>query len=460
MAAPTEANAPIRIPNLLSLAWPVAAEQILNMSLFWADSIIINHKLGTEAFAAVQIGATIFNMIGLVIFIVAAGTSIVVSHQIGAGERRGAAETGAQSVTVGLLLSVGLGGVIWLVSPFLLRLLGATGGVYTQGLAFNHVLSAFMPAMALLAVLSATIRATGDTRGPMMVTFLVNILNVVLNYLFVYGTPAVHLGGFTLQAIGGGMGITGSALGTSLGRTIGVLLLFAMLLRKSDLPLRLRDFLLLKGRTLYRVARMGVPGALEQIAWEGGQFAHSVIVAPLGTAVIAARALAFQVDWFTLLPSMALEVAVSIVVGQLIGARLRERAVAEGRKAILYGIVTLSTLSLVMWLLARPVLTLFTRDEAVLVHAVSALKIAALYKAGQCLNVVCGGIFRGAGNPQWPTVLTMLFTWFFAVPAAYLVVRLGYGLTGILWVMFSDEMMRGAINLWYFTTPRWRNREV
>jgi|GEM_PF-6433271 len=88
------------------------------------------------------------------------------------------------------------------------------------------------------------------------------------------------------------------------------------------------------------------------------------------------------------------------------------------------------------------------------------MRVAGLYKVGQSPNLTCGGIFRGAGNPQWPTTLTTIFTWLFTVPGSFLAVRLGFGLPGILWVMFTDEMLRGAINLWYFTTPRWRFRKV
>jgi|GEM_PF-3688968 len=146
-ADPLALTAPTRpdfVPpqNLLSLAWPVALEQVLNMSLFWVDTFIINHKLGTEAFAAVQVSAQIFNMIGLVLFVVASGTTIVMSHQVGAEERREAGETASQSIGVGLLASMGLGAILLLAAP-------------------------------------------GDTRGPMMATLLVNVLNVALNYVLV-----------------------------------------------------------------------------------------------------------------------------------------------------------------------------------------------------------------------------------------------------------------------------------
>lgn len=451
MAAPAAAIS-VRNSDLVKLAWPIGMENLLNMSLMWVDSIIINHKLGTEAFAAVQMSGQLMNMITLILSVVAAGASIVISHQVGAGERQEAGDTANQSIGTAVLVSVGIGALIYTAGPWLLHTLGAREAVHTQGVVFMRTLAMFMPSVGLLAILGAVLRASGDTRGPMMVTLLVNILNAGLNYLFVWGVPAL---GFA-----GGMGLHGSALGTSLARCAGALLMLYMLMRRSELPIRIARFFRFRVQVLWRVARMGIPGALEWISWQSSQLVMTAIIAPLGTTVIAARGITGQTEVFTFLPGSALGVAASILVGQLMGAKRRDDAVATGRRALTYGVIAMVSLGVVLFIFPRQIASIFTQDEAVLDVAVSALRVAAMYKAGQCINIICGGIYRGAGNPQWPTVLTTIGTWSMSVPLAFVLVKLGYGLPGVLFAQFLDETIRGAVNVWYFTTPRWRFRTV
>lgn len=462
--AETAAEQPVRLvigkAELWRLSWPVAMENLLNMSLIWVDSIIINHKLGTESFAAIQMSGQILNIITLIMAVVATGASIVIAHQVGARQREEAGQTASQSIGLGVLVSLALGALVYVAAPLLLRVLGAQAGVLSLGVVFMRTIAAFMPAMAMLAIFGAILRAGGDTRGPMVVTLLVNILNAGLNYLFVYGTPAVAIAGLSIPALGGGMGLFGSATGTSLARVVGALLMLWMLLRRSEVPIRLARAFKFRAETVMRVARLGLPGAAEFISYQGSQFAMTMIIATLGTAVVAARGIANQTEAFTYVPAGAAAMAASILVGQLMGAKQRDDAVAMGRRAIIWGAGLMFSLAMVLFAFPRPIAGVFTQDPAVLDVAVSALRISSLYKAGQAVNIICGGIFRGAGNPQWPTMLTTIGTWSITVPLAFLLVRLGYGLPGVVFAQFLDEMIRGGINLWYFSTPRWRFRKV
>lgn len=452
MATTPDNTRALRTPGLLPLAWPMAMENLLNMSLTWVDSIIINHKLGTESFAAIQMAGQLMNIITLVIGVVATGASIVISHQVGSGDREEAGETANQSIGAAFLTSLGLGLAVYGGAGLMLTLLGARGVVHDQGVTFLQTLGAFMPATAAMAILGAVLRAAGDTRGPMFVTLLVNVLNALLNFSFVWGIPAL--------GIEGGMGVFGSALGTSLARICGALLMLAMLLHRSEVPVRVARFFRFKAATLWRVARMGVPGALEWVSWQSSQLVLTAIVAPLGATAIAARGISAQTEFFTIVPGGALGGAASILVGQLMGAREREKAVKSGGRAMVWAVLSMVGLGGVLFLFPRQIAGIFTTDAAVLDIAVKVLRVAAIYKAGQALNIVCGGIFRGAGNPQWPVVLTTLGTWSITVPAAYCLVRAGYGLPGVVWATLTDESVRGALNLWYFTTPRWRFRKV
>jgi putative MATE family efflux protein len=431
--------------RLYQLGWPIAVEMLLGISLVWVDSAIINHRLGTEAFTAVQLAGQAFNLLQLTLNIVATGAGIVLAHQVGAGERREAGHTAAQAMTVGLLLSLVLMAVIFVGGPGLLGFLGAKGTVMTGGLTYSRLMLLFLPATWGMFGLGAIMRSTGDTKRPMYANVLVNIFNAAFTWTLV----------FPLN-----MGIAGSAIGTGLARVIGFGLMLYVFLRSRPLPMRLPSFLRLDLEAIYRIGRMGLPAALEFISYEASQFVLTAIVAPLGTIALAARALSFQAEFFSYIPMIGLEQAVAILVGQKIGAGRREEAVAAGRTAIKVALALVAALMIPLILLPGSILRIFTTDTAVLAQAAIAVRIMAFYKPGQCINVVCGGIFRGAGNPEWPTVLTTLGTWILTVPLAFIAIRLGYGLPGIVGAMLIDELLRGGINLWYFTTSRWRFRTV
>jgi putative MATE family efflux protein len=460
MAEATAAAPPVSRADLIRLSWPIAAENLLNMSLMWVDSIIINHKLGTESFAAVQMSGQLFNIITLIFAVVATGASIVISHQVGAGQRKEAGDTANQSIGAALLISVLIGAGIYLSAPFLLHALGATGTVHTQGVTFMRVLSAFMPALGALAILGAVLRATGDTRGPMTVTLLVNLFNAALNYVLVWGVPALTWHGLHTPAIGGGMGLAGSATGTSIARIMGAILMFLMVMHRSELAVKVSGFFKFRLAELWRVGRMGLPGAAEWISWQSSALVITGLVATLGTTTIAARGITSQTESFTYLPAQALATAASILVGQQMGARQRDGAVTTARRSMIYGVAAMVGLGVVLFIFPTFFAGIFTSDPEVLKITNVTLRVAALYKAGQALNIICGGIYRGAGNPEWPTMLTTIGTWSLSVPLAFLMVHLGYGLAGVLVAQVVDETVRGIINVWYFTTPRWRFRHV
>jgi putative MATE family efflux protein len=445
MAAVPASSTSSTTARLFQLAWPISLEMLLSISLVWVDSAIINHRLGTEAFTSVQLAGQIFNLLGLALNIVATGVAIVVAHQVGAGDRAGAGRTAAQSLGAGILVSLALLLVILTGMPFFLGLLGATGSVLTGGLHFAHLMASFLPVTWLITGLGAVMRATGDTRRPMYVAVLINLLNAAFTYTLVFGFD---------------LGITGSALGTSFARLVGLVVLALLFLRAQPVSFRLGDLYRFDKQTLWRVARMGLPGAAESISYQASQFVLTMIVAPLGTVALASRSLTFQAEAFTYIPSVGLAQAASILVGQAIGAADRERAVATGKAAIRFGLLFTGALAVVLFLFPDVVLKVFTVDPAVLALARITLRIASAYKLGQCLNLVCGGIFRGAGNPEWPTLLTTLGTWLLTVPLAFVGVKVGWGLPGVVLAMFTDEMIRGGMNLWYFTTPRWRFRRI
>jgi Na+-driven multidrug efflux pump len=240
----------------------------------------------------------------------------------------------------------------------------------------------------------------------------------------------------------------------------GAILMFLMVKHRSELAVTVSGFFKFRLAELWRVGRMGLPGAAEWISWQSSQLLITGLIAGLGTTTIAARGITSQTESFTYLPAQGLATAASILVGQQMGARQREGAVATARRSMIYGVAAMVGLGVVLFIFPTFFAGIFTSDPGVLQITKVTLRVAALYKAGQALNIICGGIYRGAGNPEWPTILTTIGTWSLSVPLAFLMVHLGYGLAGVLVAQVVDETVRGAINVWYFTTPRWRFRHV
>ncbi|HEY64427.1 MAG TPA: MATE family efflux transporter [Caldilineae bacterium] len=432
------------------LAWPVIAENLLQTLLGVVDMMMVSH-LGASAVAGVGAANQVIWVLAASFSAVMVGTTVLVSHAIGAGERAQATRVVKQSVLIALLIAAVLGVVGHLYAEEIISLMGAEPEVVAAGGTYLRIILQMVFFMITMFVVGAALRGAGDTQTPMKVTAFINLEHVLIAYGLIFG----HFG---LPRLG----VAGSAWAASLSRATGTAILVAILLRgKAPVSLRGRggwrpDFELIR-----RLFRVGIPSMIEQGLLSTGMLLYGVLVIRLGTKVYAAQRITFQMISLSFMPGIGFATAATTLVGQSLGAQNPDRAQRAAWRATFSALTWMSMMGFLVALFGRPLMRLFSDDPEIVQMGADALKVIALTQPPQAIAQVLAGALRGAGDTRFPMWTTTAGIWLIRLPLAYLfgpVMRLS--LAVIYMSNIVDSIVRAIMVYVRFQRGRWKDIEV
>jgi len=296
-------------------------------------------------------------------------------------------------------------------------------------------------------VCNASMRGAGDTRTPLYITIGMNAIHLVFSYVLIFGKLGLPA-----------FGILGAAISSIVARWLGAsVALFLLASGRGRLRLRRPWPLAPNPVIIRRILQVGVPAALEQLVMRLGQMSYFRIVSSLGTAAVAAHRLALQAESLSFSPGMGFGVAATTLVGQGLGAKKPSLAEAGAYQTFRVAGVIMGTMGIVFVLWPAAICRLFIDDPEVVALGASALRIVGLAQPGLALTMVTAGALRGAGDTRWTLAITMFGIWLVRVPVAYfLVITLGWGLTGAWIAMSVDLWVRGLSMLARFRSGGWK----
>jgi putative MATE family efflux protein len=325
----------------------------------------------------------------------------------------------------------------YILSGPAIGLFGLEPEVAAIGTQYLQVTMGTVVVLVALFISSGVLRGAGDSHTPLRVTALANLVNVVLAYGLIDG----HFG---LPALGP----VGSAWATFLARALALALLLAALWRgRAGVTIRGRG----GWRPDYRVARqvlsIGIPAALEQVLATLAFLALAVVVARLGTGVLAAQRITFNALSLSFLPGVGFGIAATTLVGQSIGAGRIADGAAAARIATRWAVIWMSAIAVLLIVFAPQVIGMFTTDVAVIAAGVPGLRVLALTQPFWAVLFVQAGALRGAGNTRYPLLVTGLSIWAAVALAFVLVETIGGGLVSI-WAAFLALAPFMAFAMW------------
>ena len=333
--------------TVLKLSWPAILEQIAFTILNFADTAMVG-ILGAACTAAVGIISPVLWLTNGLIAAVSVGLSVQVAHAVGAEDYDQGQKVIRQSMSAALLTGALLSLIALILPPVLPPLLGAAPAVAPLAQNYMWYISFSMLFNSVEVVFAAILRCMGNTRAPMTANLIAIFLNIVLNFLFIYPARTVVWQGQSVFIPGLGMGVAGAALGTVLSIAVAAALVLYTIAsgRAGDgLVLRwegFRTLLQFDRAILRRAADLGIPVALERATMALGQVAYIRIVATMGTIAVASHHLAVQAESLSYLPAFGFSVAATTLVGQAVGARLKEEAKRFGDIAANMGLICMS----------------------------------------------------------------------------------------------------------------------
>lgn len=439
------------------LTWPAIMAQMSMIVCEYIDAAMVG-SLGAEPAAAIGLVATTTWLFWGLCSAANTGFAVQVAHQIGADNNSGARSTLRQSIIVISLVGAFLAIVGMLLSGPLPHWLGGEERVCVDSTGYFFWFAVSLPFMALTYLSAAMLRSSGNMLLPGIVNVLMCVFDVIFNFFLIYPSRTVTLLGSDIWVPGAGLGVVGAAIGSGLAFSVGGIWMMYHLFWKSP-RLRgafgeVRRKLKLSTLTIKRAALISWPMAMERVVMCGAQILITAIVAPLGTAAIAANSFAITAESLCYTPGYGVGDAGTTLVGQSLGAGRKSLAVSFARICLTAGMLVMGVLGVVMWVLAPEMMALFTPDETVRALGTMALRTEAWAEPMFGAAIVCYCICVGAGYTKIPAMINFGCIWAVRLTlSAILAPRLG--LFGVWLAMCIELCVRGAIFIIVFIRRRW-----
>lgn len=434
---------------IVLLAIPMVLEMVLE-SLFAVVDVFWVGRLGADAIATVGLTESILSLVIAVGFGLGMSATAMVARRIGEKDPADAAVAGAQAIVLGLATSAVIGVPCWIYASRLLQLMGASPQIVAIGSGYARIALGGCGAILMLFLNNAIFRGAGDAAIAMRLLWVSNIINLILDPCLIFGW-----GPFPK------LGVTGAALATLVGRSIGVLYQFYRLLRGTERIRILTSQLRVDFGVLLRLVRVSITGILQfaiaDVSWIG----LVRIVSLFGSAALAGYTIAIRIVIFVILPSWGLSNAAATLVGQNLGAKQPERAEQSVWRTGLYNMIFLGTVGVFFVFFAEPVIRLFTHDPSVVPLAVSCLRIISYGNIGYAYGMVMLQAFNGAGDTVTPTIVNFFGFWLLEIPLAYaLAVPFHFRANGAYFAIVISETAIAAAGILLFRRGRWKRQQI
>jgi putative MATE family efflux protein len=434
---------------ILLLAVPMVLEMVLE-SLFAVVDVFWVGRLGANAVATVGLTESLLSLIFAVGIGLSMSTTAMVARRIGEKDPEGAAVAGVQAIVLGLITSVAIGIPCFIYAPKLLRLMGASNDIVTMGGGYARIALGGSGAILLLFLNNAIFRGAGDAAIAMRLLWVSNLINLVLDPCLIFGWgPFPRLG------------VTGAALATFTGRSIGVGYQFYRLLRGTQRIRILRQQLRVNWSVLLRLVRVSLTGILQFAIAHTSWIGLVRIVSVFGSAALAGYTIAIRIVVFAILPSWGLSNAAATLVGQNLGAGKPERAEQAVWRTGLYNMLFLGSLGIFFVFFAEPIVRLFTQDAAVVPLAATCLRIVSYGNIGYAYAMVMLQAFNGAGDTVTPTVVNFFGFWLLEIPLAYwLAISMRLQSNGVFYAIVVAEGSIAVASAVLFKRGKWKSQKI
>ena len=455
-----ESISPIKV--ILYLAWPLFLEQILSTLVSFADTAMVG-TISKEATAAVSISNSFVFLINGVVMALGIGITAYVARSVGAKDYEKAKAYIRHALVILLMVGLPLALLPAALYKYVPRWMGANDDFLTLAQEYLLITSLFRIFTMAMMVLGSVFRGRGDTKTPLYVNIVVNLLNIAGNYILIHEPHTVHIAvnflkiDFAFPMFGAGLGVKGAAISTGASWLLGGCTLAIMLFVKKD-PTRisLKESYKPNIALLSNVVKLSFPAMPERMCMSPSGIVVTKSIATLETHVIAANTVYSTAESLSFMPAFAFATAATTLVGQSLGAKKPALAKKYAYTTTIIGIVVMLFAGAVLFAFATPLCRFINRDKDVVPIAKTCLQIVAFVQPVQVIAWILAGALRGAGDTKWPFYITALGNWLIRALGASLCIRVfGLGLPEAVFCMCLDQVARAICMFLRFRTGKW-----
>lgn len=417
--------------------------EMLLLNMMGTINTIMLSKYSDNAVAGVGAASQLQGMILTFYAVISTGTSIVINHNLGAHNKKAAADAAFSSILLCGLLSLLLGTSLSLTTNPILGWMHLENDVFDYAIVYFRISMIFSFAPAITSSISAILRSYGKPKVAVTISLIRNILNIVLNYLVIFQPIKLPIDG-----------VFGIAIANVISHFFGLFVL-VIIFQKTSLNLNFRSKNFSSLKITKTILTVGIPGGISSISYNLSQVISTSIMAILGTAAISTKIYVSNIVFYVYVFGMALGSSTSLLIGWLSGAKKYEQAYRLNLQSLKLTIGSNFILSIIICVFAEPLLRCFTNDPQIISMGRTLMFIDILVEIGRGFNHIEENSLRGAGDVVFPMCISILSCWTMSILFSYILgIQFGLGLTGCWFAFAMDEFFRGTA---YF--KRWRSKK-
>ena len=442
------------LPVIFTLAWPTMLEQLMQTAVQYVDTMMVG-SLGTQATAAVGATSTIGWLVGSSISALGVGFLSFIARACGAKDKGKAADIAAQAVLVVLIAAL----LFTALTTGLSRMVPVWMQVdeSIQDVAAQYFFILYLPMLPRTAtiIFGTTLRAAGDTKTPMRVGVLVNIVNVVLNFLLIYPTRTLALFGLSFTMPGAGWGVLGAAVASAIGFTVGGVVIFIVFWKHPVISPRGRrlkpDMCIL--RPCLKVA---LPNMLQRFGTSLGYVAFASMINSLGEVSTAAHTIANTVESAFYIPGYGMQTAAATLAGNALGAKDERRMKSLARMILPLEVGMMILSGGLLFAFAPDMMGLFSKSAEVILLGALVLRMVAVSEPFYGVSIIIEGMMLGVGRTMTPFVFNIAGMWGVRIVGTFLCTQVfGLGLEAAWACMIAHNMLLFVLYTIHHIRGKW-----
>ena len=446
------------IATILALAWPTMLEQLMQTAVQYIDTAMVG-SLGTQATAAVGATTTVNWLIGSSVSALGVGFLSFIAQAYGAGDKRAASKAVSQAVLVTAVVGTLFTALTLGLSPLVPVWMQVDESI--RELASTYFFILYLPMLPRTAsiIFGTALRAAGDTKTPMKVGVWVNIINVVLNFLLIYPTRELTVLGLTFTMPGAGMGVIGAAVASAIAFAFGGIRITMVLWKHPMISPRGASFR--PDLTILKPClKTALPNMLQRFGTSLGYVAFAAMINSLGEVATAAHTIANTVESAFYIPGYGMQTAAATLAGNAYGANDKQRMNELARMFIPIEIALMILSGAALFLLAPPLVGIFSDSQEVIALGTRVLRMVALSEPFYGFSIIIEGMMLGVGNTKQPFLFNILGMWGVRIVGTFLCTQLlSMGLVSAWGCMIAHNLLLFVLFFYCYVSKKWNPLE-
>ncbi|MSA71974.1 MATE family efflux transporter [Holdemania massiliensis] len=433
--------------DVLRIAGPSFVELTLTQLTSMADLMMVG-QLGAWAITSVGLTTQPKFLMMTMFMAMNVGATALVARYKGAEQPGKANETVRQALMLTLIMSIAASLAGFFFSETMVRFMGATDELsLVNGTIYLQIQMAGFVLMALTTTITALLRGVGDSKTAMKYNVTANVVNIVLNWILIYGNL-----GFPK------MGVAGASLATVIGQTAAFLMAAWALMKKGGyLEFHLLEKYHIDKEILGNIFAIGLPAMVEQLFMRFGVILYSKTVASLGTVAFATHNICMNIQALSFMIGQGFAVSSTSLVGQSLGKKRTDMAHHYGKVSQQIGIGFSLILALIFFVIGGPIVALYSNEAEVIEQGTRILMFLALIQPFQATQFILAGVLRGAGDTKTTAVVIFVTTLIVRPLLAILTVyELKWGLYGAWIALVADQLLRTLLIWLRYRSGKWQ----